>query len=520
MAKDDFILIIENALNINDVIRAENIVFSASFNRLDITIIYDDNKKDIFYKKKDEITKLITDYAGTDVDVNITYKKSFLDNNYLSVLIKKFITDNDLSLLKNISDNDIMVVKNDDLFSVEINVPLSNDFAKIYDSIFSGFAMELKSSYFYKFNIKLNYTGIVIEEPLDYQQDNYDIEYYHQKNEDEFVVVTDKTEFIGKIIEGDVIDFTKIVSKVDNVAICGQCYGFEKKEYQKENVDKESGLKTTVAKIRFSFRLKFKDSWFNCSYFPKKTDNTELSVEDGTMLCVDGMIDEFNGHLSMKVKNINFCTYVIEEKERRYFDIPKHYRTIFPEPFINDEQSDIFDLMSDKEPNPDLINKNYVVFDLETTGLDPTSQRIIEVSAIKITGGNMTECFNTLVNPEKKIPTEVVELTNITDEMVKDSPKDYEIIGDYLKFCEGCVLVAYNAPFDMSFLNIIAEKCNYKITNEVLDAYEMAKKKVKGVKNYKLKTVSEFMKVNLVGAHRAINDTLATAKVFVKLMNM
>ena len=163
-------------------------------------------------------------------------------------------------------------------------------------------------------------------------------------------------------------------------------------------------------------------------------------------------------------------------------------------------------------------SKNYVVFDLETTGFSPVTDKVIEISAIKIENGNMTECFNTFVDPETEIPLKITELTSINNKMVKGAPKDFEVIGDFLKFCEGATMVAYNAQFDMGFISNIAEKNGYKVDNEVDDAFALAKEKLAGLKNYKLKSVAEYLGVELNNAHRAINDTLATAKVYLKLL--
>ena len=115
------------------------------------------------------------------------------------------------------------------------------------------------------------------------------------------------------------------------------------------------------------------------------------------------------------------------------------------------------------------------------------------------------------------IPEEATKINNITNEMVENCPSFDEVIGDFYKFCNGCVMVAYNAGFDKGFIDYYAEKCRYKFTNKVIDAMMVAKDQLKGLKSYKLKTVLEKLGIVNEGAHRAVHDAIATAKAFIVL---
>jgi len=98
------------------------------------------------------------------------------------------------------------------------------------------------------------------------------------------------------------------------------------------------------------------------------------------------------------------------------------------------------------------LDDDFVVFDIETTGFSPVHNRIIEIGAVKVSGGKVTERFSTLVNPQVPIPFEIEKLTGIRDDMVQDAPLIDEILPQFLEFARGCVLVAHNAGFDMSFI--------------------------------------------------------------------
>ena len=98
------------------------------------------------------------------------------------------------------------------------------------------------------------------------------------------------------------------------------------------------------------------------------------------------------------------------------------------------------------------LQESYVVFDIETTGFSPDVNHIIEIGAVKVEGGKITERFSSFVNPQVPIPYRIEELTHINDSMVIDAPTIDVVLPDFLHFCEGCVLVAHNADFDVNFI--------------------------------------------------------------------
>ena len=160
----------------------------------------------------------------------------------------------------------------------------------------------------------------------------------------------------------------------------------------------------------------------------------------------------------------------------------------------------------------------YVVFDVETTGLEAKKDEIIEIGACKVKNGQIEEIFSTFVKPTKHIPREITELTGINDEMVKDSPTINYVMPDFYKFCDGATLVAHNIQFDIGFIRNLGEKLSYNFNHQLMDTLEMAKAKLPGLRNYKLGTIVERLNITLDNAHRAIHDATATAKVFIKLM--
>lgn len=166
------------------------------------------------------------------------------------------------------------------------------------------------------------------------------------------------------------------------------------------------------------------------------------------------------------------------------------------------------------------IKDSFVVFDLETTGLDKNSCAITEIGAVKITNGKITDRFSTFVNPQMPIPNEVVELTGITDEMVKNAPVIEEVLPQFLDFCKDCILVAHNAAFDTGFVKIACARQNIEFKFGYLDTLMLARCLFTTLPNHKLNTLSKHLHILLENHHRAVDDAKATADIFLKMLQM
>ena len=179
---------------------------------------------------------------------------------------------------------------------------------------------------------------------------------------------------------------------------------------------------------------------------------------------------------------------------------------------------DLKGMVTDSQ-NQDL-DADYVVFDLETTGFSPETNRIIEIGAVKVQNGKIVDKFSTFVNPQVPIPFRIEQLTSINDSMVIDAPVIADILPEFMKFCEGCVMVAHNADFDMSFIKKNCQRLDIDCKPTIVDTVALARVLLPNLNRFKLDTVAKALGVSLENHHRAVDDAGCTAEIFVKFIEM
>lgn len=176
-------------------------------------------------------------------------------------------------------------------------------------------------------------------------------------------------------------------------------------------------------------------------------------------------------------------------------------------------------LAPDKKPsvtNPkgQSIDTTYCILDLETTGFSPVTEKITEIGIMKVEGGKVIDKFSCFVNPEKPIPQRVVEVTNITDDMVRDAETIDKVFPRMLDFIKGSVLVAHNAGFDIGFLKHNARVLGYEFDFTYVDTLSLAQEVFPDFKTYKLGRIAKELGIKVEVAHRALDDVDTTVKVF------
>ncbi len=181
---------------------------------------------------------------------------------------------------------------------------------------------------------------------------------------------------------------------------------------------------------------------------------------------------------------------------------------------------DTVELIENSFERLNLSETDFVVFDLETTGAKIPSCRITEIGAYRVSGGAITEEFQTLVNPESPIPPFISILTGINDRMVRNAPRFSEVAEEFLDFIGDSVLVAHNAHFDMRFLNYEIGMIykNYRVANPHLCTVQLSRRLLPQMPNHRLHTIADFYSIKIENRHRAGDDAFATAKIFVNFL--
>lgn len=501
----------ENVKEFNISFRIESAVYDLKQQTLKLILEYDNNcmlSKEI----KQTVLQTVSNEISSRVNLDIKYRKNFYDteiiSNFLLDIVKREFP------IISIKKSNVKYEEKDSKDIINLIIDSSyKDFV-----INNGFVEFLKSELDRCFKSDFTIYLELKEGILKVKNKESETNYYVRDTKTGEVEVESIEPFIGEFIDAPIFPIATYVSPEEGIVISGKVQNL-KENKTKEKTD-ENG-KTKPEKEYYTFEIADFSGVMRVVYFPTKASLQKFKkIEDGSEIVVFGNLedDKFSAGLTFRPRVINLCVLPKNFFKQVYSKpVPKSYSKVFPEPYKQTEQSNLFVEIEDIK-NEDLLNNTYVVFDLETTGTNYTSDKIIEIGAVKIVKGKLTETFGCLVNPECHIPEDATKVNGITDEDVKDAYTLDKVMPDFFKFCDGSIMVSYVIGFDFNFIDFHAKKLGYTFTNSTDDAFVMAKSKLKGLKNYKLITVAKHLGVNLDNAHRAVHDAVATGEVMVKLM--
>ncbi len=483
-----------------------------------VNLIYPEEKEQEVIAQKKTITDGVVRAMGLKSTCVVKLTKSHFDADFFKAKFLEFI-DQYPSVSPFVFADSIKVEQLDKYaFAVKISVD-EDIFGYITARNLTADVKKMLASSYCE-TISFEFLPVAVEKPDAIAEAEEALaSYVYETNDGHFVIPQNVEEFVGKIVydrAGYICDAT---CERQNVVYCGKVSEFTECERKPREGE-------TTTKKFYKFTLTDPTGNLKCLFFPrKKKDGTVetgniVNLENGKDVVVKGSLTEnkFRGAVSydMFVRSISLCTVPTEEFviKKSEFKSGKEYLFVKPEPYAEQKQANIFDIA--KEPAKWLKGKTFCVFDIETTGLDKTQCKIIEIGAVKVVDGHLTEKFSTFIDPREPISARITELTSISDATVAGAPKIEDVMPDFYKFAEGCTLVAHNAEFDVGFIVSVGKGLGMEFNHPVEDTMAIARKYFKDeMRNAKLDTVVKYFGLKNEHAHRAIYDAIATAKALI-----
>ena len=456
---------------------------------------------------KDSLNFVASEIAkefGGKIKVAVESKKAIVDKDIVKSAVAGYIKSNHYSISHAVSESDVNVICAGKKSVYELSV--SPDIA----DYFKRLSIIEKTDEYLSRNYSSDFSGTVKEKIVEQQTPEYKIETLDENAVNKSPVRYLKMRSVEKFLDTESYDTAVYIEDGADVLgtaiFAGEITDIEKRESKKGNEFYFITISDKLSSIRGAFFTQDKQKL-------KKLE--KLAV--GSVIIERGENELFNGNVSFTIKGLHLCefpeNYVPEEKPS--LKAPAEYTFVRPEPCELVKQGDIFSTYTG--PTECLKGKTFVVTDIETTGTNALQDRITEIGAVKIVDGTIIESFETLVNPQIPIPENIVSLTGITDDMVKNSPTIEKVFPDYFKFLGDGIFVAHNAEFDFKFLKYAGKQIGYIMKCEVIDTLKKARETLPMLKNHKLNTVCEHYGIEFLH-HRASSDAFATAQAYLEMV--
>ncbi len=455
----------------------------------------------------EKIKKVIKKYLPNRfTDVSVKVSKIVTSPDLVSNAILRYINENFMSVSGLLDSKNIFIEEKDGIVSYTLS---SSDEFCLYaekNDVVNKINANLETQFCSKFNGVLEKTG----------KSSIDTEFIEKRNEVSTVeTITLRTFDVSDVVSlwGEETCTTAIyIADADlsngNVVFAG-------------NVDEILEKETKTGKKYYALILNDSTGILQAKIFLNKDKEQKMKkIAVGSQVIVRGDLDDFNGFKSFIVRDLAFCLLPKDFKaiDRESKSVPKEYSLIFPEKIVIEKQNDLF-YVEEKVENC-LLNKTFVVIDIETTGTNYSAgDKITEIGAVKIVNGVIYDKFQTLINPGVNISEKITSLTGITNEMVENMPVFDDVVGDLFKYVDGATIIAHNIDFDYGFIKFLSKKSGYVFTNDGIDTLALSREILPRLKNHKLNTVCEHFNI-VFRHHRALSDAYATAELFLNLIKI
>lgn len=477
-----------------------------------ITFLYPSTDKEIADEEKQEIVNWIAKKLSLEqVDLRVKFMRAFVEENLIQKAIGNYFKTKHKLVTSYLTDKSfsVKVTPIDVIIEVEASPRMANYFAEHRVSV--DLAKFLKAQFLVEFTVLLKENTELVD---DVDIENVVMKTY-RKPVQRYMV-----EIIKEVAGKDFVPRPEYMNNIREPKAGVVVAGFLKKIERREFVRK-TGKYVGQTRTYFSFQLQDERGKLEGVFFcPKKYVADVDALEECMYVLVQGDVRVNQiGKLCLYVDKMALASKVeIEELPTTVQEEKKEEGAVVEiEKLTALQQDTLFGAAITY--NEKIKGKTIVVFDIETTGLDSNTDEIIELGAVKIVDGNILEKFSTFVKPTKQIPSEVVDLTGITQEMVEGAPPIEYVIKDFYNFTRDSILCGHNAiGFDIKFIRREGDSVGLEFDNEIIDTMKEAQssRKLK-ITRFNLGAVVKALGLVLEGAHRAWNDAYATAQVLLKL---
>lgn len=489
-----------------------------SARRITVVLLYPEPYEKEVLAAEQRIGAAIAKALNVAVEVKVRFVKSHFDESFFKTRLFKFLFDYP-SLAGSLDENDIVIKYEEDFIRITLRVTDAaydycgnKDMGKLIESFIAhNYCEDIRLTIERGKSEELTDSIDEYEQMLDMSENGSS---YENPDEGRTIRTQNVEDFIGPIIYERAAYIQDCIRPKEGLVICGTIENF--KAIERKNVE--------PGKIPRFFKFTLRDftGEMACIYFPNKRTLEQIALlKDGKQIVCRGNldIDKFRTDaMTYTVRDVSLCTlpenFTVNRIIRKVDD---KYRYVFPEPYVVIEQDSLF--KEEQKLSPFLMGKTFCVFDIETTGLKTTTDKIIEIGAVKIVDGIIKEQFSTYVDPQIPIPPEITKLTSITDEDVAGQPTIEQALPDFYKFSDGTIIVGQNVQFDYGFISAFGQAMNIYFDNERMDTLILSRKYIPELKKFNLNKLAEYFNVTNKGAHRAIYDAIATAEIFIKLTN-
>lgn len=472
-----------------------------------ITFLYPSTDKELSFAEKEEIEKWFKTALNLEkLAVKVKFLRVFVEEKLILKAIKIFFEKKYKLVETYVDINDFKVAINP--IDVVINVSLSPRMNAFFveHKISAELSKMLKENFLTEFVVNIIENVEIV--------DDVDIENVSIKTTLK-PVQRYKVEIIKDIISKGIVAKPEYISFITQPKTSVVVAGYIKKIERREFV-KKTGKNAGKTKAYYNFTIADEKGKLDCIYFSSKANEKVMDVlEEYMYVLLHGDVKKnLQNKLCLYVDKIALASKVESQiiETQRVVEGP----VVAIEKMSSLEQDSLFE-QTDKY-NENIMGKTIVVFDVETTGLDPSTDEIIELGAVKLKNGVFVEKFSTFVRPTKQIPYEVVKLTGISQDMVEDAPPIEYVIKEFHEFSKGAVLCGHNLiGFDIKFVRRESQVVGLEFDNQTIDTLNLARTSHLKISKFNLGAVVKALGITLENAHRAWNDAYATAQVLLKL---